>query len=261
MFYRETAPAENFSPLVLSFWEFTVAGGSFPPIRHEIFPDGCVSLFYHRNDNLRVRRLFFSGLHLETIVAPVFPSDVIWGMRLAPAACASVLRASPAVFRASRVVEAEEFPHLTENLLEELNACENFAGAVEIYENRLRRLSFEKTGFDERVAEAVGIIEETGGEIKIAELAAAVGLSTRQLERRFLKSSGLTPKQFARVRRIRATAIRLVETDNLNWANRAAEMGFSDQAHLVHEFVSVTKRAPNSFAEKVLQIDHGDLVK
>jgi AraC-like DNA-binding protein len=51
-----------------------------------------------------------------------------------------------------------------------------------------------------------------------------------------------------------------VENENLNWATRAAEMGFTDQSHLTHEFVAVTGRSPNSFAEKVKQIEHGNLV-
>lgn len=105
------------------------------------------------------------------------------------------------------------------------------------------------------------MIEETNGEIKISALAEKLNLSPRQLERRFKKSSGLPPKQFARTRRIRAAAIDLVENKKINWANRAAEMGFADQAHLTHEFVSVTKRSPNSFAEKVKEIEHGNLIK
>ena len=150
---------------------------------------------------------------------------------------------------------------MTNKLAEKLNACENFDEAVAVYENRLKKTDFGKNSFDEITAQAVKIIEEIGGEIKIAELAKRLNLSVRQLERRFKASSGLSPKQFARTRRIRATAVGLVENSNMNWANRAAEMGFSDQSHLVHEFVSVTKRSPNSFAEKVKEIEHGNLIK
>jgi AraC-like DNA-binding protein len=47
----------------------------------------------------------------------------------------------------------------------------------------------------------------------------------------------------------------------MNWASRAAEMGFADQAHLTHEFSMLTGRSPNSFAEKVKRIEHGELIK
>ena len=261
MSYREMAPSEDVSHLVFSFWEFTTASEDFGSIEHEIFPDGCVSLVYHRNEKFNLRRIFFNGLNLESITAPVFPGDIYWGMRISPAACARVLQTTAADFRAIRMAEAEKFPHLTGGLLEKLNTCENFDEAVAVLEGHLAELGFGQNFYDEKIAQALKIIEETSGEIKIAELAAQVNLSPRQLERRFKKSSGLSPKQFARTRRIRAAAVDLVENSRLNWANRAAEMGFADQSHLTHEFVSVTRRSPNSFAEKVSQIKHGNLVK
>jgi AraC-like DNA-binding protein len=218
-------------------------------------------LIYHRNEKFNLRRIFFNGLNLESITAPVFPTDIYWGMRISPAACANVLQTNPANFRTIRMVEAEKFPYLTGGLLGKLNACENFDEAVAILEGRLAELGFGQNFYDEKIAQALKIIEETSGEIKIAELAERLNLSMRQLERRFKKVSGLSPKQFARTRRIRAAAVDLVENNDMNWANRAAEMGFADQSHLTHEFVSVTRRSPNSFAKKVSQIKHGNLVK
>jgi AraC-like DNA-binding protein len=261
MFYREAAAPDEISHLVLSFWEFAAAGGEIgAPVQHEVFPDGCVSVFYHRNEKFNVRRVFLSGLKPESIKVPVFASDIYWGMRISPAACARILRTNPTRFQTINMFEAKEFPHLTENLLEKLDDCQDFAEAVSVYEKHLRELNFKPEDFDRKIAQAIEIIEENKGEIKIAALAEAVNLSARQLERRFKNSSGLTPKQYARARRLRATAVSLVENENLNWANRAAEMGFTDQSHLAHEFVSVTGRSPNSFAEKVKQIKHGDLV-
>lgn len=261
LFYREIKPSADVSSLIFSFWEFTVSKGDFTPIQHEIFPDGCVSLFYHRNDNFDLKQLTLTGLNLETIIAPVFPTDIFWGVRLSPAACANILRTDPAIFRRERILEANNFSYLTDGLLEKLNDCKSFEEAITIYENRVKELSVGQNLFDEKIVQAIQIIEQTNGEIKISELARLLNLSTRQLERRFKASSGLSPKQFARTRRIRATAVDLVENNKQNWANRAAEIGFADQAHLTREFVSVTKRSPNSFAEKVKQIKHGNLVK
>jgi AraC-like DNA-binding protein len=261
MSYRETAPSADVSHLVFSFWEFTTADEDFGSIEHEIFPDGCISMFYHRNEKFDLRRIVFNGLNLESITAPVFPTDTYWGMRISPAACANVLQADPVNFRNVRMTEAEKFPHLTGGILEKLNGCETFDEAIAVYENHLRELNFGPEFSDEKIARALKVIERTSGEIKISELAEDLNLSPRQLERRFKKSSGLSPKQFARTRRLRATAVALVENTQINWADRAAEMGFADQTHLTHEFVAVTKRSPNSFAEKVSRIKHGKLVK
>ncbi|MEP6902239.1 MAG: helix-turn-helix domain-containing protein [Actinomycetota bacterium] len=261
MSYREMAPSTDVSHLVFSFWEFSTATEDFGSIQHEIFPDGCISVFYHRNDNFNLKQIAFNGLNLESVTTPIFPNDIFWGMRISPAACANILRDNLANFKLVEIVEAGRFPHLTDGLLEKLNDCENLDEAVIVYEKHLKELNFNQNFYDEKVAQAVKIIEQTSGEIKVAELAEELNLSVRQLERRFKTCSGLSPKQFARTRRIRATAVDLVKNNDMNWANRAAEMGFADQSHLTHEFVSVTKRSPNSFAEKVSQIKHGNLVK
>ncbi|CAN5275044.1 hypothetical protein BH10ACI1_BH10ACI1_16670 [soil metagenome] len=261
MSYRETESSKETSHLVFSFWEFTTAAEDFGSIQHEIFPDGCISLFYYRNDNFNVKQLAFNGLNLESVSAPVFPNDIFWGMRISPAACANILRENPSNLKSTIMVEAERFPHLTKGLLEKLNNCKSFEEAIAVYENHLKELNFGSSFSDKKIAQAIKLIEITGGEIRVAELAEELDLSIRQLQRRFKNSSGLSPKQFARTRRIRATAVDLVENKNTSWANRAAEKGFSDQAHLTHEFVSVTKRSPNSFAEKVSHIKHGNLVK
>jgi AraC-like DNA-binding protein len=245
MTYREAAPSEDFAHLVFSFWEFATADKDFGSIQHEIFPDGCLSLFYQRNEKFNLRRIAFSGLDLESVTVPVFPGETFWAMRISPAACTYILGENPAILRAEKLIEAERFLHLTNGLLEKLNLCESFEEAIAVFENHLKNLNFGRDFCDE----------------KIAKLAADMNLSTRQFERRFKGVSGLSPKQFARARRLRATAVALVENGTINWANRAAEMGFTDQSHLAHEFVSVTKRSPNSFAEKVKQIDHGKLIK
>lgn len=259
--YREAVPSEDVSDGVLSFWEFASAHEDFGTIEHEIFPDGCISLYYLRNEKFNFSELAFNGLHLESLATTVYPKSTLWGMRFSPAACARILRADPLGLKDVAKTQAEKFPHLTDGLIEKLNACRTFDEAVAVYEDRLKSLDFGQDSYDEKIAQAVKVIEATGGETKIAELAAQLNLSTRQFERRFKASSGLSPKQFSRARRLRATAVALVENAPTNWANRAAEMGFTDQSHLTHEFVSVTKRSPNSFAEKVSQIKHGKLIK
>lgn len=107
------------------------------PIQHEIFPDGCVSLIYHRNENFNIRNLALNHLNLESIKVPVFAGDVFWGMRISPAAAAKVLGLNPKIFQEENHQKLGLAPHLTENLSEKLDDCCNFAEAIEIYEDRL----------------------------------------------------------------------------------------------------------------------------
>lgn len=261
MLYREIAPPHDISHLILSFWEFTVSGESAAPVIHEVFPEGCISLIYKRNSDFGVSALFVHGLSLEMFETQVFPGDLFWGMRFMPSACAKILQQNPARVQSHPVDDSKDFPHLTKGLLEKLARCRSCDEAIEVFKYQLESLKIKREDTDEKIVEAIKIIEENRGEIKISEVAAAVSLSTRQLERRFKTSAGLSPKQFARARRIRATAISFLEETNLNWANRAAEMGFTDQSHLTREVSQLTGRTPNAFAEKVKYIEHGNFVK
>lgn len=261
VFYREIAPSPEIAHLVWSFWEFVLEGESIKPFVHEVFPDGCVSLFYYRNKNARAGSLLISGLSLESSKTQVSAGDAYWGMRFSPAACAKILRLSPSQLQSQNLNESKDFLHLTAGLIEKISICHTFDEAVEIYEAQIKSLALNVAETDGKVAAAVKFIEENRGEAKISEVAKTVGLSTRQLERRFRKNSGLTPKQFARARRIRATAVNVVEKNSMNWANRAAEMGFTDQAHLTHEISIVTGSSPSRFAERIKKIEHGELIK
>jgi len=261
MFYREIPASPEISHLVLSFWEFLTQVENSEPIVHEVFPDGCISLLYYRNKTADADMLFISGLSLETRKTKIFAGDTYWGMRFSPAACAKILRSNPSEIQSQSLNESKDFSRITDGLLEKLSVCRNFEEAKKIYEAQINSLQITRRETDEKIAEAVKTIEENLGEMRVSDIAEAVHLSTRQLQRRFKKSAGLSPKQYARARRIRATAISLVEKSEMNWASRAAEMGFADQAHLTHEFSMLTGRSPNSFAEKVKRIEHGELIK
>lgn len=261
MLYREAAPPPEISHLAMSFWEFTVKGESIEPTIHEIFPDGCFSLIYHRNKNFNTNALFIPPVAFETTKAPVFGGDVFWAIRFLPSACAKILGQNPFDFQLDILSDSKNLKHLSDGVLEEFTACESFDEAIEIFTTQIKKLGLKPEDTDEKVAEAIRLIEENPGEVKISEIADAVNLSARQLERRFKKSSGLSPKQYARTRRIRATAVAVVEKHQINWANHAAEMGFTDQSHLTHEFSSITGRSPNSFAANVKRIEHGNIIK
>lgn len=255
--YREATPPLELRHLIWSFWEFRVADDAPGPLRHEVFPDGCISIFYLTNKRYNFSLLGCSSLPSETVVTEVVPGNIYWAFRVAPAACASVFGTAP-----ESLPRGPGFEHapLTAGLVDELDKCDSFEQAIAVFECRFANLSITPEDLDDNVVKAVQMIEASKGMAKIAEIAENIGVSMRHLQRTFRKHTGLTPKQFTRARRFRATAVSMVEDSDLNWAQRAAEFGFTDQSHLSNEFAAVSGRSPNSFADKVSKIDHGDLL-
>ena len=80
------------------------------------------------------------------------------------------------------------------------------------------------------------------------------GVSLRQFRRLFASATGFSPKRYSRslrFNRLLAAADRQVDPD---WAGLAAAAGYSDQAHLVHEFRALTGRTPAAvFKERRLE--------
>lgn len=232
------------------------------PMTHEIFPDGCISLTYRRNKRFGINGFGTNFLNTRSIVYQVFDGDIFWGARLSPAACARVLGADPGTWEVYQWDGKTPMSGIFDTaLLAGISSCRGLEEAAEVYTARFKGLGILREDIDQKVLDAVSIIDESRGEIRISTLAGELDLSVRQFERRFRKSAGLPPKQYARARRFRAAAAALVEEDSVKWADRATEMGFADQAHLTREFSEMTGRSPTSFAQKVKKIDHGPLVK
>lgn len=81
----------------------------------------------------------------------------------------------------------------------------------------------------------------------VGATSAALGLLPRTLVRRFREQAGLTPKQFARVRRLQRVAGDVCRRERVDWSELAAHHGFSDQSHLVHEFREIAGLTPTGY--------------
>jgi AraC-like DNA-binding protein len=261
MYYREESPSIETSHFVLSYWEFTINAETPQPIMHEVFPEGCVTIIFYRNKLLSIQRLFVSAINPKSIYIPMRKGDTMYGMRILPEAGAAFFGSNPAEITTGEI-EKENFGfRFSAELQNQLNTCEDFSEAVAVFEDYSKSFGVQREEIDPRLSKATRIFIETEGLAKISETARKIGLSERQFERNYQKASGLTPKQFARICRFRATAVDLVKNSKQNWANRAAAKGFTDQSHLNREFSNLSGNSPIEFSENVKRISHGKIIE
>ncbi|MHB1533889.1 MAG: helix-turn-helix domain-containing protein [Acidimicrobiales bacterium] len=81
----------------------------------------------------------------------------------------------------------------------------------------------------------------------VREVASALGLVPRTLRRHFVAEVGLTPKRFARVRRLQRVVRALDGQIEVDWAAVAVGHGYSDQSHLVHDFRDLAGVTPSEY--------------
>jgi AraC-like DNA-binding protein len=94
-------------------------------------------------------------------------------------------------------------------------------------------------------------LSEANGQVRIGDLAAQAYLSVSQFERRFKHLTGVSAKTYARLVRLEAIRDYLWIYPNTRMTDVVYEFGFTDQAHLIHEFKSLTASTPVAYAAHI----------
>jgi AraC-like DNA-binding protein len=81
--------------------------------------------------------------------------------------------------------------------------------------------------------------------LRMRQLASRLGISVRHLSRGFRAIYGTSPKQYARLARIEKVVA--ARKSGLGWADVAYACGFTDQAHLIHDFGTIVGGTPAEF--------------
>lgn len=82
-----------------------------------------------------------------------------------------------------------------------------------------------------------------------SELERISGWSQRQLRRHFDHDLGLSPKRYLRLLRFGRVIDHLRAPRPRPWGEVAADLGYADQAHLIHEFREFTGLSPGAFLD------------
>jgi AraC-like DNA-binding protein len=94
---------------------------------------------------------------------------------------------------------------------------------------------------------SVNLIVEKNGLINVSDLLKDVFMSRRNFERRFFKKVGLSPKYYARIRRISYLMNQIAGKKKADWADLISQCEFYDQSHFIKDFIEFTGRSPEQY--------------
>ena len=201
-----------------------------------VLPDGCADIVW-RSDG----QLFVAGPDLGPVIHPHPSGTGFVGIRLEPGAAATVLGVAADELRDQRVPLAAlwgpDAQWLAERLAESSSDTNRRALLARVVGERIGHV-----GLDDRVLAAARELEL--GRRRVADVAERVGLSDRNLHRRFVRQVGYGPKTFARVMRLRRFLALGENAAGGGLATMAAVAGYADQAHLSRECRRLTGRSP-----------------
>lgn len=143
---------------------------------------------------------------------------------------------------------SEEFPEHGAWLDARLDDRAPLPERIAVLEDLLRRLAAEARETP-RVDAAISHIASRRGVVNITEIAGEVGLTTRQLHRRFVRAVGVSPKHYAKIVQVNEVFGALLAGDYEHVRELALDHGYFDQAHFTRDFQRFVGMSPMRFLE------------
>jgi AraC-like DNA-binding protein len=233
--YREFPPPAQLRRTIACVW-IRRGGGDV-----RVLPDACSDIVWRPGAGAIV-----AGPDTRAWLSPTLSGETIVGARLLPGAGGSLLGWPLAELRDQRVAASELGPRLHEALDGDLDPATALRSIVTV------AFRLASTAVPDHAVQAA-VVRLRAPSQRVEPLAEELGLSERQLRRRFLAGVGYGPKTLQRVLRLQrfvavaATAERNAE-ESLALAAFAA--GYADQPHLVRECRALTGLTPRQLVAR-----------
>ncbi len=251
--YREAAPCLALRPYIRCFW------GSEKPLPDRpsateglVIPDTCMDVIFHIDYAHNRIGSSFCALDEHSYRTPASTSSgglsATFAIRFyAWTACLfseDSLRGS-----ANRNFPVDAFfRRIEQALLPVLFDEPTLEGKIRAAEPVLLAL-LRADKADVTVLNAIHHLLITDGRARIGEVSAALALSPRQLERRFDAAMGVSPKTFASLVRYQRLWQDMVLSPGFSPLDAVDKYGYTDQAHLLHDFRSRHLMSPKEALE------------
>lgn len=238
--YQEFAPSPPLHALLACRWERELPPGD-PAESTLILPDGCVDLLWRDGE------LLVAGLDRRARWSPVRSGAAIVGVRLRPGVAGLVFGIPASELLDASVPLEELLGSRVSELAERLSGAHGREAEFLLLEG-LVASAIADASPDPLVLAATRRLGFPGS--RVDELADALGISERQLRRRFNQSVGYGPKTLDRVLRFRrlVSQAQAVSAGEVDLARLAADLGYADQAHMSRDSVRLTGMPPARLA-------------
>lgn len=244
--YVEHAPPAALREYVECFW----TRGDSPALepKHHILPDGCIDIVLCYRSGAAGENPT-ATLAVGTMTRPLSVDSreaaVFVGARFWPGRALPFLGVPASAITDLRVDVGDLWPRHGDSLAH-IRGHELGAWRLAFERLLLRRLESARP-IDVTVDAALGAILRAGGNLSIASLAPALGVTRQHLARAFALHVGVPPKMFARVARARRVLAKARVATCVDWSALALDSGFYDQAHLSGEIRELTGRSPTEW--------------
>jgi AraC-like DNA-binding protein len=258
--YAEHAPPADLASRIACVWTHLVT----PPAPGDrqsmlrVLPDGCVDIIlgFSRGDASigdGASEMMAVGAMTRPLMVPERGPQLRIGVRFRPGHAFAALGA-PAAELTDERVSYDLLANDADEALDDIAVQSTNEARLQAIVRLVRRRLTGAPAVPASVRRAVQIIAAEHGNLRVAALTSAIGITRQQLARQFATHVGITPKTFARVMRTRAAlaradAARAAHPRDVDWTAIAYDLGYYDQPHFIDEFKSITGATPGQWTK------------
>ena len=258
MLYIERAPHPALAKHIRCLWVFEASPADGAAEIQRVVPDGYPEMVLHYGDyghevdttgtlNRQSRFVFAGQISQPLLLQPGARAGMI-GIRLQPAGARTFLGMPMREMTDVRLDLSLIWARDAESLIDAICSAADADTRMRIIERFLhRKLLAAHTQGDVSVAHGVSLLRSSHGHVSVDSLATQCGLSSRQLERRFLSEVGIPPRLLASIFRFRRVFDLIEQPDSTGWVSAAIGAGYFDQAHMIRDFKRFAGQQPQAF--------------
>jgi len=214
------------------------------PTPYPIIPDGTLAIFISPNGS------FIGGTQIKSCAVQILEAGEYFGIRFYAGGLRHFFNLDLAEIT-GKFVDHHYLPcsHLG-SLHQQIYTKNRYLARVEICESWLMRSYQAKplNSFDQ----ALSLIYQSSGGMKINQLADKVGWSSRHLNRLFRFNTGINTKTFSKIIRMQTACKQLYNNPSQSLLNSELDLGFFDQSHLIKEFKHHLNSKPTTFLNRFM---------
>lgn len=259
MYYRKFTPSPQLSPFVECYygWEKQETAGQ--PLVIESPPSGFGSMVFNYGDAYRVGNSqqrsasvpesFLTGQATQNYLLTLPGRIAMVGIVFKPAGLSSLFGLPMYEFTDERTDLSDVLGAVVPTLQARLAEAEGPAARIRLLEQFLNRQLGKKSDPFDRTDYAANRIVSQKGVTNINDLMGDLYVCRRQFERQFLHKVGVSPKYYARIRRVGYLCARLASQrwQVADWHDLIYQSGYYDQSHFIREFTQFMGKRPTIY--------------
>jgi AraC-like DNA-binding protein len=227
-------------------------------------PDGCIDIEFHTGNNYEFSfdeqtfstlpsKAVIMGLTKNVMLNKNISGGTTIGVKFLPYGARTFLKAPIHEF-VNQVVDVKEIWKKRGRYLEDkiLNAGNPIIAVEMLQEFLIDVLTKANLIIDNVSKDAVNMIIESGGNIKVIDIYRKLCLSERQLERKFKNFIGLEPKLFSKIVRFNYVLDYIFVVKKISFPDTAQRFGYYDQSHLTRDVKLFTGMTPDQYFKSYL---------